>query len=212
MRPLRVALAKGRLAAEAVSLLTASGFELPGFGRGRSLVVPDSTGRLEVVLVKSDDIPVYVEKGAADLGVVGKDVLVEQEPRVYELLDLQFGRAQMCVAGTQAWDPSGRKVVVGSKYPRTARRHFTSLGIPSEVVELHGSVELAPLLGLVDVIVDIVETGATLRDNNLAVLETLFDVTARLVTNQVSLRTRQAEVAEVLSGMRSAVAKKESVS
>lgn len=206
MEPLRIALAKGRIAQDAIALLIRAGYDLESFDKhSRKLVFNDPKGRVSIVFVKSDDIPVYVEKGAADVGVVGKDVLAEADADIYEMLDLKFGICRMCVAGFEPWRLPARKLVVASKYPNVARRYFARQGIHTEVLKLNGSVELAPIMGLAEVIVDIVETGSTLRENNLHILETLFPVSARLIVNKVSLKTRYEAVQELLKGLREQV-------
>lgn len=206
MKPLRIALAKGRIAQDAIALLIRAGYDLESFDKkSRKLVFEDPAGRVSIVFVKSDDIPVYVEKGAADVGVVGKDVLAEADADIYEMLDLKFGVCRMCVAGFEPWQLPARKLVVASKYPNVARRYFARQGIHTEVLKLNGSVELAPIMGLAEVIVDIVETGTTLKENNLQILETLFPVSARLIVNKVSLKTRYEAVQELLKGLREQV-------
>ncbi len=206
MQPLRIALAKGRIAQDAIALLIRAGYDLESFDKkSRKLVFEDPEGRISIVFVKSDDIPVYVEKGAADVGIVGKDVLAEAEADVYEMLDLKFGNCRMCAAGFEPWQLPARKLVVASKYPNVARRYFAKLGIHTEVLKLNGSVELAPIMGLAEIIVDIVETGNTLRENNLQILETLFPVSARLIVNKVSLKTRYEPIQELLKGLRQQV-------
>lgn len=206
MEPLRIALAKGRIAQDAIALLIRAGYDLESFDKhSRKLVFNDPEGRVSIVFVKSDDIPVYVEKGAADVGVVGKDVLAEADADIYEMMDLKFGICRMCVAGFEPWRLPARKLVVASKYPNVARRYFARQGIHTEVLKLNGSVELAPIMGLAEVIVDIVETGSTLRENNLHILETLFPVSARLIVNKVSLKTRYEAVQELLKGLREQV-------
>lgn len=203
MEPLRIALAKGRIAQDAISLLIRAGYDLKNYDKSsRRLVFDDPEGRVSIVFVKSDDIPIYVEKGAADIGIVGRDVLAECEADVYEMLDLGFGRCRMCAAGFEPWRRTARKLTVASKYPNVARRYFAREGIHTEVIRLNGSVELAPILGLADIIVDIVETGTTLKENNLQILETLFPVSARLIVNKVSLKTRTAAVQELLRLLR----------
>lgn len=203
MQPLRIALAKGRIAQDAIALLTRAGYDLSGYDKSsRKLVYEDPEGKVSIVFVKSDDIPIYVEKGAADVGVVGKDVLAEAEADVYEMLDLKFGRCRMCAAGFEPWKLTTKKLTIGSKYPSVARKYFAKRGVHTEVIKLNGSVELAPIMGLADIIVDIVETGTTLKENNLQILETLFPVSARLIVNKVSLKTRTDAVKQLLGGLR----------
>ena len=210
MEPIRIALAKGRIAKDGFALLEQAGYSVSYPDKDdRRLVLEDRAGELQLILVKSDDIPVYVEKGAADVGIVGKDVLAEAEADVYEMMDLGFGVCRMCVAGYEPYGNRRRKLVVASKYPNVARRYFGRMGIHAEVVKLKGSVELAPIMGLSDVIVDIVETGSTLKANNLQILETLFPVSARLIVNKVSLKTRYQELRLLLERLNRCMEKEE---
>jgi len=141
--------------------------------------------------VKSPDVPIYVEKGAADIGIVGKDVLLEHPAQVYEMLNLNIGRCKMCVAGFKDRPiPYGKKMVVGTKYPVIAKNYFHTKGQLVDIIKINGSVELAPLIGLSDCIVDIVESGNTLKENGLTVLEEICDISSRLIVNQVSLKTK----------------------
>ena len=174
---------------------------------GRQLLV--DRGEVRVILVRPADVPAYVDHGAADLGIVGKDILWETPGSHYELVDLRFGDCRLVLAvphgssldGPQTWPPLIR---VATKYPRTATAWFESRGQAVEVVQLHGSVELAPQVGLVDGIVDLTATGRTLRENGLRVVEVLGISTARLIANQASLKTRTAAVQSVVSRLREA--------
>ncbi len=200
MRSLTVALPSGRLLEDAVRLLRAAGYRGPD-GRDRSLVW--QWGELTVIVAKPVDLLTYVERGAADCGVVGKDVLLEQAHEVYELVDLGFGRCRGVVAlpadRRHLWEDPRRHLRVATKYPRVAERFFWERGRPVEIVELYGSVELAPRVGLSDGILDLVMTGATLRANGLVEVAEVFQSTARLVVNPVSLRARGEAVRELVS-------------
>ncbi len=193
MRPLRVALAKGRLYEPAAALFARAGMALDP-EPGRRLLVPSSHPGVEFLAVKPADVPVYVESGAADLGVTGTDVLRELEPDVLEPLELGFGACRLVVAGPAdgPWPvlPGGRTPRVATKYPRLAWRHFAERGRPVEIIEVSGSVEVAPLLGLSHWIVDLVDTGNTLRANRLAERDTILQVGAVLVANRASQKLR----------------------
>ena len=181
---IRLAIPKGRLGNAVADLLQRSGHDCAGLRNG-SRRLAFTMGDIEAILVKPSDIAVYVEHGAADIGVAGKDVLMEDEPDVFELMDLGFGICRMAVAAPAGFadDPS-RVLRVASKYPRVAGEHFARKNRAAEVITLHGSIELAPLVGLSDVIVDIVETGTTLRENGLEVLEEIAPLSARLIANR----------------------------
>jgi ATP phosphoribosyltransferase len=199
----KIALAKGRLADAAVILLEKIGINFKDYSKkSRKLIFKDDTERIKLVFVKSSDIPVYVEKGAVDIGIVGKDVLLENEADVYEILNLNIGKCKMCVAGFENYRMNNnRKLIIASKYPNIARNYFNKKGIFNEVIKLNGSVELAPILSLSDVIVDIVETGTTLKENGLVILDEINDISARLVVNKVSLKTKNEEIEKLISGL-----------
>ena len=165
----------------------------------RRLAVEDEGGRFRFIFVKPSDVPVYVEHGIADCGVVGRDVLLETEADVLQPLDLKIARCRIAVAAKEG-APSSRAGVlhVATKYPRVAAAHFGSRGVPVEIIELSGSVELAPVLGLSDCIVDLVETGRTLAENGLRVVETITESTARLVVNRASYQLKAAEVGALI--------------
>ena len=189
---IRFALAKGRVAKKAIELLIELGYIFEDYSeKSRKLIFTDTTGTIEFFLVKSPDVPIYVEKGAADIGIVGKDVLLEHPAQVYEMLNLNIGRCKMCVAGFKDRPiPYGKKLVVGTKYPVIAKNYFHTKGQLVDIIKINGSVELAPLIGLSDCIVDIVESGNTLKENGLTVLEEICDISSRLIVNQVSLKTK----------------------
>ncbi|HEY5555755.1 ATP phosphoribosyltransferase [Acetobacterium sp.] len=190
---IRFALAKGRVAKKAIELLMELGYIFDDYSeKSRKLIFTDTTGTIEFFLVKSPDVPTYVEKGAADIGIVGKDVLLEHPAQVYELLNLNIGRCKMCVAGYEDRPlPYGKKMVVGTKYPLIAKTYFNTKNQSVDIIKLNGSVELAPLIGLSDCIVDIVESGNTLKENGLSVLEEICEISSCLVVNQVSLKTKR---------------------
>jgi len=194
---LTLALSKGRLLPGAQALFRQAGLAFPQ-DEGRRLIVP--TDGLRFLFVKDTDVPTYVEYGVADCGVAGKDVLLESGSDVYEPLDLGFGRCRMVVAGLPGGLDYGRSssLRVASKYPRLAAAHFQARGVSAEVVKLAGSVELAPVLGLADCIVDLVETGRTLEENGLAVIEEVAACSARLVVNPASYHARRADVAALV--------------
>jgi len=190
---IRFALAKGRVAKKAIELLMELSYVFDDYSeKSRKLIFTDTTGTIEFFLVKSPDVPTYVEKGAADIGIVGKDVLLEHPAQVYELLNLNIGRCKMCVAGYEDRPlPYGKKMVVGTKYPLIAKTYFNTKNQLVDIIKLNGSVELAPLIGLSDCIVDIVESGNTLKENGLSVLEEICEISSCLIVNQVSLKTKR---------------------
>jgi ATP phosphoribosyltransferase len=204
---LTIALAKGRLADQAIELLEQAGFDCRVTReQTRRLILEDPEAGLRFIMAKPADVPTYVEYGAADIGVVGKDTLMEEGRQLYEVLDLGFGACRMCVCGPANLEgrldsvPNKR---VGTKYPRVARDYFEIKKRESvEIIPLHGSVELAPLIGLADVIVDIVESGRTLRENGLVVLETIAAVSARLVVNRVSMKMKAEKINPLLEAVR----------
>jgi ATP phosphoribosyltransferase len=182
--------------------LQKSGYDFPTYSEeSRRLIFEDARQAIKVTLVKSPDVAVYVERGAADVGIVGADVLIEEcsAAEVYEILDLGIGRCRMAVAGIagKTVDMS-RRITVGTKYPRIARAYFEQNHHSVDIIKLNGSVELAPLVGLSDVIVDIVETGNTLRANGLEVLQYFMDFSARLICNKVSFKLKTDEIQELM--------------
>ncbi len=192
----RLALTKGRLEKDTVNLLEKAGLNISMIKNPERKLILDIPGYpLEIILLKGSDVATYVEHGVADLGVVGKDVLLEKPKPVYEVADLGFGACRMAVAGPPSAVEDGKKLLrVASKYPRIAREHFEEKGQSVEIIEQQGSVELAPLMGLSDVIVDIVETGNTLKANGLIILEEIVKISARLIVNKVSYKTRRVEM------------------
>lgn len=196
-KPLRIALTKGRLEKDTVGLLERLGYDCTAVHeKGRRLILPIPDANLEVVLAKANDVITYVEHGVCDLGVVGKDTIIEMQGKFFELVDLGFGKCRFALAAKKGSDfYSGYGVKnIATKYPNVARRFFESKGMDVDIVKIEGSVELAPLLGLANGIVDIVETGDTLRENGLEVVEDVVPISARLIANTVSLKLRQAEI------------------
>jgi ATP phosphoribosyltransferase len=211
-RPLTLALPKGRLLRPALELLGRAGLDGIPPGESRKLIFADAARGLRFLILKPMDVPTYVEYGAADLGIVGKDVLEEQEPDVYEPLDLGFGQCRLVVAEPQAlWerdDPSKWSWVrVATKYPNLARRYFADRGIQVEVVRLDGSIELAPLVGLAERIVDLVQSGETLRANGLVEVAEIMRSTARLIVNRAAQKTAYRAVGRVLEELRAGAAR-----
>ncbi len=201
-----IALAKGRLADQTLDLLEQLGIDCREIrGESRKLIFTTNDGAIRFILVKPSDVPAYVEYGTADIGIAGKDTLLEEGRSLYEMLDLRFGCCRLVVAGY-----AGRKINgitnsltrVATKYPNIARNFYAGRGESVEIIKLNGSVELGPLTGLSDVIVDIVESGRTLEENGLVVLEEICPVSARLVVNQVSLKTKHDEIRKIIEGLR----------
>lgn len=199
MRPIRIALTKGRLEDGALELFRRAGLDCAAMeNKGRRLILPLDGGRMEAVLAKAPDVITYVEHGVCDLGVVGKDTILEKGGSFYEVLDLGFGKCRFALAGPKDRDFfSGYSAkTVATKYPNVTRNYFEKKAMDVRVIKIEGSVELAPLLGLSDAIVDIVETGSTLRENGLEVIEDVCAVSARMIVNAASLKLRKAEIEE----------------
>ena len=209
-KPLRIALTKGRLEKDTVGLLERLGYDCTAVReKGRRLILPIPDGNMEVVLAKANDVITYVEHGVCDMGVVGKDTIIEMQGKFFELVDLGFGRCKFALACKKGTDfDSGVGVkCIATKYPNVARRFFESKGMDVDIVKIEGSVELAPLLGLADGIVDIVETGVTLRENGLEVVEDVVPISARLIANTVSLKLRQTEIEALIQKIEEALSK-----
>lgn len=204
---LNVALPKGRLGDKVYAL-----FEKAGYGceeladPGRRLVFESPEHGVRYFYVKPSDVAIYVERGAADIGVAGKDILLEYTPDVYELLDFGIGRCRMCVCGRPGFrDDPGRTLRVATKFTKITRDYYAGLGRSIDMIHLNGSIELAPILGLSDVIVDIVETGATLRENGLCVLSEVCGVSARFIANKVSSRFKYDAVTALTARLRETI-------
>ncbi|WP_318614041.1 ATP phosphoribosyltransferase [Sporosarcina sp. YIM B06819] len=207
MTYLTVAMAKGRTADQALTFLEQAGVKFSEFhDESRKLVIFDDADKVKLIFVKAVDVPIYVEKGAADIGIVGKDTIMEDPVDVYELLDLGIGKCQLAVAGFPNKEfSSSATLTVASKYPAVAKNYFEGKGIRVETIKLNGSVELAPLIGMSDVIVDIVESGATLKENGLVVLEEIADVSARLIVNKASYATKTTQIQQFISDLKVAL-------
>lgn len=205
MKPLRIALTKGRLEKDTVALLEAAGFDCTAVReKGRKLILPIGGGEIEVVLAKAADVITYVEHGVCDLGVVGKDTIMENGTSFFEILDLGFGKCRFALAGkagTNFFSGHSEKTIA-TKYPNVARTFFEGKGMDIRIIKIEGSVELAPLLGLADAIVDIVETGSTLKENGLVIIEdNVAPISARLIANTASLKLRKSEIEQLAQKM-----------
>ena len=196
---LNIALPKGRLGEKVYKMFERAGFECPSvLDDTRKLIFENPEKKLRYFWVKPSDVSIYVERGAADIGVVGKDILLEQSSDVYELLDLGMGKCRMAVAGVKGERPDGGHTLrVATKFPNIAREFYRKQSREIDIIELHGSIEIAPILKMSDVIVDIVETGTTLRENNLEVIETVVPISARLIANKVSYKFNNARIREL---------------
>lgn len=205
-KQLTIALSKGRIMQDTITMLQQAGIQVPAdLEDSRKLILQSEDGLYRYILAKPVDVPTYVEYGVADVGFVGKDVLAEAERDLYELLDLGIGRCRLCVCGLP--DATHTSVSrVASKYPRLATAHFRSKGQQVEVVFLNGSVELAPLIGLADLIVDLVETGRTLEENGLVVQEDILPVSTRLVANRMSFRLKSEQIDKLTASLRKTTA------
>ncbi len=207
MKPLRIALTKGRLENKTVALFEKAGYDCTAVrDKGRKLILPIG-GNINVVLAKAPDVITYVENGVCDLGVVGKDTIMENGSSFYEILDLGFGRCKFAVAGKKGVDclaGLGTRTIA-TKYPNVTRKYFEARGMDVRVIKIEGSVELAPLLGLADAIVDIVETGTTLKENGLEIKEDVCPISARLICNTASLKLRKQEIESLAQQMEDAI-------
>lgn len=204
---LNVALPKGRLGEKVYAMFEAAGFECPSIRENnRKLVFENEEKQVRYFWVKPSDVAIYVERGAADIGVAGKDILLEYTPDVYELLDLGLGKCRMAVAAPAEYhDNENRTLRVATKFTNIAADYYASIGREIDMIKLNGSIELAPILGLSDVIVDIVETGTTLRENNLAVMQEILPISARLIANKASFQFKGAQIETLLGQLRDQV-------
>ena len=210
---LNVALPKGRLGERVYKMFAQSGFPCEELlDPKRKLIFENLEAGVRYFWVKPSDVPVYVERGAADVGVAGKDILLEYEPDIYELLDLNVGKCRMCVAAMNGFrDDPDRTLRVATEFPHIARTFYGARSRDIDIIRLHGSIEIAPILGLTDVIVDIVETGTTLRENNLSPVETIVPISARLIANKVSFKFKHESIQTLFEGLREqCLAKEES--
>ena len=206
-RHIHLALPKGRLAGDVIALFDAAGYDLSALNKSTRKLWVDC-GRFRVLTLRGPDIAAYVAHGVADVGVVGSDVLAESSPDLYEPLDLRVGRCRLVVAEAKArpYDLAAQSHLrVATKYPELARRHYQQRGVPAEIVKLNGAIELGPVLGLAEQIVDLVQTGETLRQNGLVEVETIAEVSARLVINRASFRLRGRELGELVDRLAAVV-------
>lgn len=204
MKPmLNIALPKGRLGDKVYDMFEKAGFPCPAIRENsRKLIFENPDAGVRYFWVKPSDVAIYVERGAADIGVAGKDILLEYEPEVYELLDLRVGKCRMVVAAKKDFrDLPGRTLRVATKFSRIAENYYLSRGRDIDIIHLNGSIEIAPILGLSDVIVDIVETGATLRENDLAVFDTIVPISARLIANKASYKFKGQAIDRLVAEM-----------
>ena len=200
---INVALPKGRLGDRVYDMFEAAGFECPSIReKNRKLIFENPENGVRYFWVKPSDVAIYVERGAADIGVVGKDILMEAGSDIYELLDLNTGCCRMAVAAPKGYvnDPDS-DLRVATKFTNVAREYYASMGRDIDIIHLNGSIELAPILGLSDVIVDLVETGTTLRENNLEVIEEIAQISARLISNKSSFKFKNKQIEEIAGKM-----------
>ena len=202
-----VALPKGRLGEKVYQMFEAAGFDCPSIRENnRKLIFENEAAGVRFFWVKPSDVAIYVERGAADIGVAGKDILLEHAPDVYELLDLHMGKCRMAVAAKKEFRDDPEKTLrVAAKFTNIAKQYYRSQCRDIDIIKLNGSIELAPILGLSDVIVDIVETGTTLKENDLLPFETIVPISARLISNRVSYKFKQTEIMAIVAGLKGQV-------
>ena len=211
MRYITIALTKGRLAGQTLDMLEAAGISCPEIRdkSTRKLIFTNEEYRLKFFMAKGPDVPTFVEYGAADIGIVGKDTILEENRNVYEVLDLMRGKCRMCVcgpAGAKKYLTDNEMIRVATKYPRIAKDYFYNKKNQTvEIIKMNGSIELAPIVGLSEVIVDIVETGSTLRENGLEVLDVILDLSARVIVNPVSMKMENERISALISTLREQV-------
>lgn len=199
---INVALPKGRLGEKVYKMFEDAGYGCPDIFEGRKLVFESKDACIRYFWVKPSDVPIYVERGAADIGACGKDILLEYSPNVYELRDLGIGKCRMVVAAPKGFtDDSEYPLRVATKFVNIAQDHYASVGRDIDIIKLNGSIEIAPILGLSDVIVDLVETGTTLRENNLVVYEEIMDISARLIANKSGYNFKSEAINTLLERM-----------
>ena len=204
---INVALPKGRLGEKVYAMFEASGYECPSIKENnRKLIFENKEKGIRYFWVKPSDVSIYVERGAADIGVAGKDILLEYSPDIYELLDLNMGKCRMAVAAKKNfYDDNQKTLKVATKFVNIAKSFYASKCRDIDIIRLNGSIELAPILGLSDVIVDIVETGTTLKENDLEVVETIVPISARLISNKASFKFKTQEIEKIVECMRTQV-------
>ena len=207
---LNVALPKGRLGERVYDIFEKAGFACPSIReQSRKLIFENPEAGVRYFWVKPSDVAIYVERGAADIGVAGKDILLEYKPDVYELADLRMGICKMAVAAKNGFrDDPTRTLRVATKFENIARRHYASLGRDIDIIHLNGSIEIAPILGLSDVIVDIVETGTTLKENDLAVIEDVLPISARLIANKANFKFKSEAIERIVAQINQYVGEK----
>ena len=200
---LNVALPKGRLGEKVYDMFEKAGFECPSIKENnRKLIFENPEKGVRYFWVKPSDVAIYVERGAADIGVAGKDILLEYEPDIYELLDLGFGKCRMAVAAKADFrDNPQRTLRVATKFSNIAKGYYAALGRDIDIIHLNGSIEIAPILGLSDVIVDIVDTGTTLKENNLQVTETIVPISARLIANKSNFKFKNEQIEAIAKSL-----------
>ena len=204
---INVALPKGRLGEKVYAMFEAAGYECPSIKENnRKLIFENPEKGVRYFWVKPSDVSIYVERGAADIGVAGKDILLEYEPDVYELLDLNLGKCRMAVAAKKGFHDNGdRTLKVATKFQNIAKQFYAAHSRDIDIIKLNGSIEIAPILGLSDVIVDIVETGTTLKENDLEVVDTIIPISARLIVNKPAFRFKTAEIEAITEKMKAQV-------
>lgn len=202
-----VALPKGRLGEKVYQMFENAGYDCPSIRENnRKLIFENEAAGVRFFWVKPSDVAIYVERGAADIGVAGKDILLEYQPDVYELLDLHMGNCRMAVAAKRDFRDDPEKTLrVATKFTNIAKQYYRARCRDIDIIKLNGSIELAPILGLSDVIVDIVETGTTLKENDLMPFETIVPISARLISNRASYKFKQAEITAIVSGLKGQV-------
>ena len=204
---INVALPKGRLGEKVYAMFEAAGYECPSIKENsRKLIFENPERGIRYFWVKPSDVSIYVERGAADIGVAGKDILLEYAPDVYELLDLNLGKCRMAVAAKKDFHDDNQKTLkVATKFANIAASYYASICRDIDIIKLNGSIEIAPILGLSDVIVDIVETGTTLKENDLEVIETIVPISARLIVNKASFKFKTQEIEKIAQSIRAQV-------
>ena len=204
---LNVALPKGRLGEKVYAMFEAAGFECPSIKENnRKLIFENEEKQVRYFWVKPSDVAIYVERGAADIGVAGKDILLEYNPDIYELLDLNLGKCRMAVAAPDDfYDDGNKRLKVATKFTNIAADYYASIGREIDIIKLNGSIEIAPILKLSDVIVDIVETGTTLKENNLSVKSTIVPISARLIANKSSFKFKGTQIEKIVQSIREQV-------
>lgn len=202
-----LAMAKGRTAKDAIALLEKANIHFPDFHeKSRKLVFFSEDRSIKMIYVKAVDVTTYVEQGAADIGIVGKDNILESEADVYELLDLQFGKCHFAIASLQNKPLiKGSNIKVASKYPQVTKQYFAKKGISVDVIKLNGSVELAPIIGLSDHILDIVETGNTIRENGLSIIDYVEEISTRLIVNKASFATKTEAIQQIIEQLKQTI-------